>query len=109
MVCKFQIRELQKEKPEDVSEGLFALSCGPDPQVKTCKACSVNVAPRRGHGRLRHRAQARRRGDGVLEGVGSVGGEAEVGLSATSAESRVAAARERIRSNRERGPDSILR
>ena len=42
MVCKFQIRELQKEKPEDVSEGLFALSCGPDPRVKTCKACSVN-------------------------------------------------------------------
>ena len=62
MVCKFQIRELQKEKPEDVSEGLFALSCGPDPRVKTCKACSVNVAPRREHGRLRHRAgQAQRR------------------------------------------------
>ena len=53
--------------------------------------------------------QARRRGDGVLEGVGSVGGEAEVGLSATSAESMVAAARQRIRSNRERGPDSISR
>ena len=54
--------ELQKEKPEDVSEGLFALSCGPDPRVKTCKACSVNVAPRRGHGRLRHRAgQTQRR------------------------------------------------
>ena len=33
--------------------------------------------------------QSRRRGDGVLEGVGSVGGEAEVGLSAPSAESRV--------------------
>jgi len=42
MVCKFQIRELQKENPEDVSEGLFELSCGPDPRVKTCKACSVN-------------------------------------------------------------------
>ena len=53
--------------------------------------------------------QARRRGDGVLEGVGSMGGEAEVGLSAPSAKSRVAAARERIRSNRERGPDSISR
>ena len=53
--------------------------------------------------------RAGRRGDGVLEGVGSVGNEAEVGLSVPSAESRVAAARERIRSNRERGPDSISR
>jgi len=53
--------------------------------------------------------RAEHRGDGVLEGVGSVGGETEVGLSALSAESRVAAARERIRSNRERGPDSISR
>ena len=53
--------------------------------------------------------RAGRRGDGVLEGVSGVGGEADVGLSAPSAESRVAAARERIRSDRERGPDSISR
>ena len=25
-----------------VSQGLFALSCGPDLRVKTCAACSVN-------------------------------------------------------------------
>ncbi|XP_066396301.1 uncharacterized protein [Miscanthus floridulus] len=31
-----------KENPESVSEGLWALSCGPDLRVKTCVACKVN-------------------------------------------------------------------
>ena len=32
----------RKEEPNAVSEGLFALSCGPDLRVKSCAACSVN-------------------------------------------------------------------
>ncbi|XP_066333088.1 uncharacterized protein [Miscanthus floridulus] len=31
-----------KENPESISEGLWALSCGPDLRVKTCAACKVN-------------------------------------------------------------------
>ena len=34
--------ERRKEEPNAVNEGLFALSCGPDLQVKSCEACSVN-------------------------------------------------------------------
>lgn len=34
--------KLWAEKPEEVSEGLYALSCGPDLRVKTCAACIVN-------------------------------------------------------------------
>ena len=37
-----QVMKLSKEKPEEVSEGLYALSCGPDLIVKTCAACIVN-------------------------------------------------------------------
>lgn len=37
-----QIENLCKENPEAVSEGLYALSCGPDLRVKTCAACKVN-------------------------------------------------------------------
>ena len=34
--------ELRGEDPNVVSQGLFALSCGPDLLVKTFAACSVN-------------------------------------------------------------------
>ena len=37
-----QIANKRKENPESVSEGLWALSCGPDLRVKTCAACKVN-------------------------------------------------------------------
>ncbi|XP_066347783.1 uncharacterized protein [Miscanthus floridulus] len=36
------IENKRKENPESVSEGLWALSCGPDLRVKTCAACKVN-------------------------------------------------------------------
>ncbi|XP_066391785.1 uncharacterized protein [Miscanthus floridulus] len=36
------IANKRKENPESVSEGLWALSCGPDLRVKTCAACKVN-------------------------------------------------------------------
>jgi hypothetical protein len=34
--------ELRKEKPTEVSEGLYALSCGPNLRVNICAACSIN-------------------------------------------------------------------
>ena len=37
-----QIENKRKENPELVSEGLWALSCGPDLRVKSCAACKVN-------------------------------------------------------------------
>jgi hypothetical protein len=37
-----QIKELRREKPTEVSEGLYALSCGPDTRVRVCAACSIN-------------------------------------------------------------------
>jgi hypothetical protein len=37
-----QIANKCKENPDSVSEGLWALSCGPDLRVKTCSACKVN-------------------------------------------------------------------
>ena len=37
-----QIENKRKENPESVSEGLWALSYGPDLRVKTCAACKVN-------------------------------------------------------------------
>ncbi|XP_066385135.1 uncharacterized protein [Miscanthus floridulus] len=36
------IENKHKEHPESVSEGLWALSCGPDLRVKTCASCIVN-------------------------------------------------------------------
>ncbi|XP_066324074.1 uncharacterized protein [Miscanthus floridulus] len=36
------IENKRKENLESVSEGLWALSCGPDLRVKTCVACKVN-------------------------------------------------------------------
>ncbi|XP_066323971.1 uncharacterized protein [Miscanthus floridulus] len=39
---KCHIANKCKENPESVSEGLWALSCGPDLRVKTCAACKVN-------------------------------------------------------------------
>ena len=35
-------REAASREPNAVSEGLYALSCGPDLRVMTCVACSVN-------------------------------------------------------------------
>ena len=37
-----QIEELRREKPTKVSEGLYALSCGPDTRVRVYVACSIN-------------------------------------------------------------------
>jgi hypothetical protein len=37
-----QIDKLRREKPTEVSEGLYALSCGPDTPVKVCATCSIN-------------------------------------------------------------------
>ena len=37
-----QIKKLRKEKPDEVSEGLYALSVGPDLRVKFCRSCIVN-------------------------------------------------------------------
>ncbi|XP_066364931.1 uncharacterized protein [Miscanthus floridulus] len=36
------IENKRKDNQESVSEGLWALSCGPDLRVKTCAACKVN-------------------------------------------------------------------
>ena len=33
---------MRKDHPEEVTDGLLALSCGPDLRVKTCAACIVN-------------------------------------------------------------------
>ena len=37
-----QIEEMCREKPTEVSEGLYALSCGPDTRVQVYVACSIN-------------------------------------------------------------------
>ena len=37
-----QIEELHREKPIEVSEGLYALSFGPDTQIWVYVACSIN-------------------------------------------------------------------
>ena len=37
-----QIKELRREKPLEVSEGLYALSCGPNTQIRVCAAWSIN-------------------------------------------------------------------
>jgi len=37
-----QIEELRREKLTEVSEGLYALSCGPDTRVRVCAACNIN-------------------------------------------------------------------
>ena len=37
-----QIEELRREKPIEVSEGLYALSCGPDTRVRVYAAYSIN-------------------------------------------------------------------
>jgi hypothetical protein len=37
-----QIKELHREKPTEVSEGLYALSCGPDTQVQVYEIFSIN-------------------------------------------------------------------
>jgi len=37
-----QIEELCRENPIEVSEGLYALSCGPNTQVWVCATCSIN-------------------------------------------------------------------
>ena len=36
------IEELHREKPTEVSEGLYALSCGPDTRVRVYVDCSIN-------------------------------------------------------------------
>jgi len=37
-----QIEELLREKPTEVSEGLYALSCGSDTQVRVCASFIIN-------------------------------------------------------------------
>ena len=37
-----QIEELHREKSIEVSEGLYALSCGSDTQVRVCASFSIN-------------------------------------------------------------------
>ena len=37
-----QIKELRREKPTEVNEGLYALSCGPNTRLRVCAACSIN-------------------------------------------------------------------
>ena len=37
-----QIEELRREKPTEVSEGLYALSCGPDTLVRVYASFSIN-------------------------------------------------------------------
>jgi hypothetical protein len=40
--CFEQIQELMEDDPEAVSEGLWALSCGPCLRVKFAAACKIN-------------------------------------------------------------------
>ena len=37
-----QIKELRREKPIEISEGLYALSCGPNTRVRVYATCSIN-------------------------------------------------------------------
>ena len=61
-----QIEELCREKPTEISEGLYALSCGPDTRVRVCAACSINGVK---YGTVDREKSLRTQNSGVMTAV----------------------------------------
>jgi hypothetical protein len=61
-----QIEELRREKLAEVSEGLYALSCGPDTRVWVYAACSINGVR---YSTIDHEKSLRTQNSGVMTAI----------------------------------------
>ena len=61
-----QIEELRREKPIEVNEGLYALSCGPNTRVRVCAAFNINGVR---YSTIDHEKSLRTQNSGVMTAI----------------------------------------